>query len=196
MTTGVLLETDGTRWRFDAGAPSLDFAATADPDALDRLATPAELGAWLAAREPRVDPGAATDRDLADALAARDALARLVVAAADGSPFSAADVEALNLVAALPDIPPTLPGGSRLAGGTRIRVAQALSTIARDGIRVLIEHADEPRIRRCAAADCGRVFHDGSRTRSRRWCSMERCGNRAKVRAYRARSRAGAELTR
>jgi len=32
------------------------------------------------------------------------------------------------------------------------------------------------------------VFHDESRTATRRWCSMSRCGNRAKVRAFRARS--------
>jgi predicted RNA-binding Zn ribbon-like protein len=32
------------------------------------------------------------------------------------------------------------------------------------------------------------VFHDESRTNNRRWCSMERCGNRAKVRAHRERA--------
>jgi predicted RNA-binding Zn ribbon-like protein len=32
---------------------------------------------------------------------------------------------------------------------------------------------------------CGRLFLDRSRNRSRRWCEMEACGNRAKVRRHR-----------
>jgi predicted RNA-binding Zn ribbon-like protein len=31
---------------------------------------------------------------------------------------------------------------------------------------------------------CGWLFYDTSRNRSRRWCSMESCGNRAKVQRY------------
>lgn len=47
-------------------------------------------------------------------------------------------------------------------------------------------------VRRCAgAADgCGWLFLDESRGRTRRWCSMEMCGNRAKVRAHYRRTRA------
>ncbi|MCU0646949.1 MAG: CGNR zinc finger domain-containing protein [Gemmatimonadaceae bacterium] len=45
------------------------------------------------------------------------------------------------------------------------------------------------RIRRCASASCGRVFLDQSRGGRRRWCAMATCGNRAKVRALRARRR-------
>ena len=48
------------------------------------------------------------------------------------------------------------------------------------------------RVRRCAGADCGRVFHDGTRNAARRWCDMARCGNRAKAARFRARhGRAG-----
>src|SRR5947208_764688 len=43
------------------------------------------------------------------------------------------------------------------------------------------------RIRVCAAEDCGLLFVDASRPGRRRWCSMERCGNLAKVRGHRAR---------
>jgi predicted RNA-binding Zn ribbon-like protein len=41
----------------------------------------------------------------------------------------------------------------------------------------------------CAAEDCRWAFYDRSRNRSRTWCSMEECGNRAKARSYRARQR-------
>ncbi|NEE48667.1 CGNR zinc finger domain-containing protein, partial [Streptomyces sp. SID8455] len=42
-------------------------------------------------------------------------------------------------------------------------------------------------IRTCGADDCRLLFVDTSRPGKRRWCSMERCGNRHKVRAHRAR---------
>lgn len=43
------------------------------------------------------------------------------------------------------------------------------------------------RLKVCASEDCRKVFYDSSRNRMGRWCSMERCGNRAKTRAYRRR---------
>ena len=46
-----------------------------------------------------------------------------------------------------------------------------------------------PRLKLCAAEDCGRAFVDASRNRSATWCSMATCGNRAKVSAFRARAR-------
>jgi len=44
-----------------------------------------------------------------------------------------------------------------------------------------------PRVRRCAAADCARVFFDATRNGARRWCDMASCGNRAKAARFRAR---------
>ena len=43
----------------------------------------------------------------------------------------------------------------------------------------------------CADEDCRSVFYDRSRNHSGRWCSMQACGNRNKVRAWRERQRAG-----
>ena len=40
------------------------------------------------------------------------------------------------------------------------------------------------RVRQCAGDPCGWLFFDTSRNRSRRWCNMEGCGNRAKARRY------------
>jgi len=40
------------------------------------------------------------------------------------------------------------------------------------------------RIRVCADPQCGWLFLDSSRNRSRRWCSMDSCGNRAKARRF------------
>ncbi|PAK50333.1 CGNR zinc finger domain-containing protein [Paenibacillus sp. 7541] len=45
------------------------------------------------------------------------------------------------------------------------------------------------RIRVCSAPDCQWVFIDRSRPGTGKWCLMSACGNRAKNRAYRERSR-------
>ncbi len=44
-----------------------------------------------------------------------------------------------------------------------------------------------PRIKVCGSPDCRWAFVDGTRNRSRRWCDMAGCGNRAKNRAWRHR---------
>jgi predicted RNA-binding Zn ribbon-like protein len=47
------------------------------------------------------------------------------------------------------------------------------------------------RLKACPGPHCGWVFYDGSRNRSRQWCSMQICGNRVKGREFRARQRSG-----
>jgi predicted RNA-binding Zn ribbon-like protein len=41
----------------------------------------------------------------------------------------------------------------------------------------------------CSDEDCAAVFYDRSRNHSGKWCSMQSCGNKNKVRAFRARQR-------
>ncbi len=181
---------DGHRWHFDAGSLALDFAYTGamgDNQAWERLHTPADLASWLDERFPDVD-GTATDRDLIDSLALRAAIARSATAISRGQRPAGDDVDVINLFAATPDIPPALAGGRRQAGRAHARVSQTLSVMAREVVELFsADRAD--RIRECAADDCQLVFYDESRSNNRRWCSMQRCGNRAKVRAHRARLR-------
>jgi len=42
------------------------------------------------------------------------------------------------------------------------------------------------RIGRCADETCGWIFFDTTRSGTRRWCEMKVCGNRNKVRRFRA----------
>jgi predicted RNA-binding Zn ribbon-like protein len=49
----------------------------------------------------------------------------------------------------------------------------------------LLEGADLERLKSCGG--CGRLFLDASPNRSRRWCDMQTCGNRAKVARFRTR---------
>lgn len=51
----------------------------------------------------------------------------------------------------------------------------------------LLISSDLPRLRQCGGEECGWMFLDTSRNRSRQWCDMKDCGNRAKVRRFRKR---------
>jgi predicted RNA-binding Zn ribbon-like protein len=51
----------------------------------------------------------------------------------------------------------------------------------------LFANVDRNRVRKCA--HCILHFHDTSKKGTRRWCSMQLCGNRLKVAAYAARQR-------
>ncbi|MBD1871298.1 CGNR zinc finger domain-containing protein [Leptolyngbya sp. FACHB-541] len=53
----------------------------------------------------------------------------------------------------------------------------------------LLTSSDCDRLRECAGVGCGWVFLDFSRNRSRRWCDMEDCGNRAKANRHYDRKR-------
>jgi predicted RNA-binding Zn ribbon-like protein len=55
----------------------------------------------------------------------------------------------------------------------------------------LMEHGPLDRVKECGADDCGWLFLDTSKNRSRQWCSMQTCGNVSKVRRFRERSKAG-----
>jgi predicted RNA-binding Zn ribbon-like protein len=48
---------------------------------------------------------------------------------------------------------------------------------------------DVDRLRQCGGTACGWLFLDATRNHSRHWCDMADCGNRAKVRRFRARAR-------
>ena len=182
---------------FDPGALCLEYAYSGalagSPVAVkETWHSPGDLTHWVGSRFERTDADA-TERELVDALLLRDAIVSVAfdfVAHREPAPDA---VDTVNLYAATPDIPPLLAGGRRQAGRTSVRIGQVLSVVARDAVRLFV-HENRDRVRACAADDCGLVFFDESRSGNRRWCSMQRCGNREKVRAHRA--RAGAPLER
>jgi predicted RNA-binding Zn ribbon-like protein len=45
---------------------------------------------------------------------------------------------------------------------------------------------EPPRLHACASDTCRWLFLDTSKNRTRRWCDMKICGNRAKARRYSA----------
>jgi len=72
---------------------------------------------------------------------------------------------------------------------------QMLWSIAQSAA-VLLTSGDLSRLRECCGEDCGWLFEDTSRNRSRQWCDMQDCGNVAKVRRYRTRLRSGNKIAR
>ena len=53
----------------------------------------------------------------------------------------------------------------------------------------LLTTRDPTRLHACGGQDCGWLFEDSSRNRSRQWCTMQDCGNLSKVRRFRTRLR-------
>ncbi|MEV4491473.1 CGNR zinc finger domain-containing protein [Micromonospora coxensis] len=195
MTDGAsgltLTSPEGTRYRFDPGALCLEFLTTGGPGPLARydvLHQPRDLADWLALSRLRLDPADVdTDADdLALARRLRDALWRIARRRTRGETPEHADLAVVNEAAAAPPLAPQIDAGGGRAWRTPVTGGQALSSIARDAVDLLTgRHAD--RIRECGAHDCQLVFVDTSRPGQRRWCAMERCGNRQKIRALRAR---------
>ncbi|WP_236242822.1 ABATE domain-containing protein [Streptomyces sp. CC228A] len=192
--TGLTLRTpEGRPYRFDPGALCLELLTTGGPGLLARyevLETPAGLHDWVAAS--RLDPGLPLEvayGDLAAVRELRDALHLLATARAHAAPLDAAAVGLLNAAAAAPPLAVRMTPAGRREWAPGATVAGLLSTVARDAVD-LFTGPYAHRIRECGAHDCYLLFVDTSRPGRRRWCAMERCGNRQKVRTHRARTEA------
>ena len=149
--------------------------------------TQVEAAQLLQEAEHRPAEAAAT---LAAAIELREAIYRIFSAiSADGSP-SPEDLVILNraLAGALSHlrIEQTREGFAWTWADAGTALDRMLWPVARSAADLLtLEHLD--RVGVCANEGCGWLFFDTSRNRSRRWCSMQGCGNRAKARRYYAR---------
>jgi predicted RNA-binding Zn ribbon-like protein len=120
---------------------------------------------WLAAIAP--GPAAAAPNEMRDQGACRE---RLVAA----------------LDAALADLEPRHLLEAREERGQADLLALPLRRSAA-AILMLIMFPPEGKVRRCQADRCGGFFVDRSRSKPRRWCAMDSCGNRAKAAEFRRR---------
>jgi predicted RNA-binding Zn ribbon-like protein len=190
-TGRVLHDPKGGSFWFDAGAVCLDFAHTggeAQYAVFETLHRPGDLGDWLAQPPPAaVLTIPVTARELTAAKALRQAIWETAHAQAARQSPGADAVAIINRAAAAPSLVPELAdGGTTARWAPPVRTTQALSTMAREMIG-LLSGPLSGRIRECAGDNCPLVFVDSSRPGARRWCAMERCGNRHKLRALRAR---------
>ncbi|AUI57538.1 ABATE domain-containing protein [Amycolatopsis sp. BJA-103] len=196
MTPGtrLLVNAQGERYRFDPGSLSLELMLTGGPGPYERYEiahTPSDLAEWftgsrLALTAPLTDVQIRPS-ELAALKELRDALYRVAPALAHGEAPSDADLTLLNDATGATPRPVIDPETRRLAWAPPVTGKQLLGAVASDAIG-LVAGDRSGRVRECSADDCYLLFFDTSRSGNRRWCSMERCGNRAKIRAYRART--------
>ncbi|MEV6007580.1 CGNR zinc finger domain-containing protein [Streptomyces sp. NPDC051976] len=190
---------EGSRFREGAGRLCLDFVRTlrhrGKGEVSEELADPAALSAWVRQCGPCTTPPGTppTQDEVRDARALREAVHELLTAAMGApeggilNPLSAAARARLNQAAALPVPIPRLGPSSTLTWHADEPVPATLALVARDALDLATSPALLPRLRPCASPTCGALFLDHSRPGTRRWCSMDICGNRAKKSALRAR---------
>lgn len=173
----------GARFEWLGGRPALDLCNTR-VGGRELLSGPADLARWLLEARLVDRCLAVTSDDLDDAVGLRDGLRDCLVVA---------DVSCLvGLADGWLD---GAPGRLRVEGETleaRFRpVAHtprcALVAVVLDALELARERPGQ--VRECAGERCSLVYLDTSRNHSRRWCSMERCGARAKSTAYYQRHR-------
>jgi predicted RNA-binding Zn ribbon-like protein len=178
--------------RFRSGADCLDLTHTGGEGAyavFELLHGPRDVERWLGLLVGA--PVRAGSDDVARVRDVRNAIGRVARAIAADAPPADDDLLAINDAAAGPRTPVqlTAPGTIRRPAAT---AEQALGTLAHEAVLLFGGPLAGGRIRVCGADDCGLLFVDRSRPGRRRWCSMERCGNRAKTRSYRSRGDAEA----
>lgn len=191
------------------GRLSLDFLNTVGmhaPLVNERLRTYADLVWWAlrvgAVAEPDAEAlFAAADADpagaaqvLAEALALREALYRAFVAARADNGVEEGDLARINGALAR-----TLghqrigqgEGGFAWTWAEGAELERPLWAVVRDAGELLVS-GDLRRVGKCSGDDCDWLYLDTSRNRSRRWCDMQSCGNRAKARRHYHRAKGGA----
>jgi len=189
-TEATLTDVHGPSFRFDPGAPCLEFGYTGGEGPLvrfERLHTPDDWVAWAAEPAHGIVLGSTpTGPEIARARALREAVRTLAADRADRRRPGSASREVVDEAAARPGLVAELDDGWRRRWQGDVTLDQLTSALARDAID-LFAFTPVDRVRVCAADDCPLVFVDTSRPGARRWCSMARCGNRAKVRSHRNR---------
>ncbi len=172
------------------------FVNTRDvDDGTELLAGPAELARWLADQGLADDAGkqlraTATAADVQRAIELREALRAHLLAHHD-QPLPAGAAAPLDAAAQRARLTLRFSGADETtlepaAGGVDGALGRLLAIVARS-----IADGTWQRLKACPADTCQWAFYDVSRNRSAVWCDMRVCGNRAKVRGFRERNRAG-----
>ncbi len=192
--------------RLLGGRPCLDFVNTVDPrnaqPSVDYLDTFADLLAWgrhtgllgragVAAMTARARNNRRTVRKaLGDAHALRAALSRLLSAASLCRRIRRSDLDLLNhwLLARRATL---ANSGLPWRFVTARDPSALLPSIAHDAAELLASGLAS-RVKECpGGGPCAWLFLDSTKNGSRRYCSSEGCGNRARVARFLSRRRAG-----
>ncbi|MDI3406918.1 CGNR zinc finger domain-containing protein [Streptomyces cavernicola] len=157
-------------------------------NAVERIPTPQRLIDWLAVYGLAVDSCTPAQLELAREL--RESIHAAATAAALQDPIPAAAVQVINDRSAQGRGAAilTAEGGREWRLGSASRLEDALGVIAADAISVISGERDG-KLALCASPTCQAAFFDTSRSRTRRWCDMNTCGNRQKKARFNANQR-------
>lgn len=162
-----------------------DFVNTWDSDDGEELATPAAVRTWFSERGILAASARVSADDRARTVALREAIRALLLrnneVDVDAQPQALGQVarRARLELAFAADGTPSLEPRAGGVDGALGRIVAAIAAAHGDG--------SWSRLKACRADDCRWAFVDHARNRSRSWCSMRSCGNRAKARAFRDR---------
>jgi len=177
---------------FAGGLKCLDFCNTFDhlhpSPAYDFLPDRATLLQW--GQAAGILPPGFQDNPVADgqfftrALEARALIFHLFIPFVRSGMPAEADVALFNTF--LQDVSTRLEvvstaNGYELACRAADPLERILCEVMRSAADLLISNQLE-RVRQCE--ECGWLFYDSTRNRSRRWCDMKLCGNKAKARRH------------
>lgn len=127
------------------------------------------------------------EKVLAEARKSRDALFRMFSAIAGGKSPASSDLYLLNHMLANTMVNVRLEKtGKELHWGwnhKETNLERVLWPIIRSAAELLTS-SERYLIRECGSRTCTWMFLDRSKNRSRLWCDMKKCGNRAKWRRY------------
>jgi predicted RNA-binding Zn ribbon-like protein len=194
-------------WEFDSGQLPLDFVNTAEwhlrPEPDESLNDYSDLVSWSAAagvidvemahyllKEAAKFPQEA-ESVFVRALALREAIFGIFLAAVEATEARDSDLALINEIlkeASRDLLVEQTPDRFKWEWSCK-SLSCMLGPIARSAAELLTSN-ELDRVGLCADEDhgCGYMFFDTSRNHSRRWCSMDSCGNRAKAKRHYRRS--------
>jgi len=187
-------------WYWLGGRPALDFVNTRRERwrrDVETLVTPADLGAWLVEAGLLTEPMKVPRELLGEARELREGINAAVVAVTEGVSPPATAVKLIDRWIVHAGTRPHLAlddSGEPVLGerGPTASPRRALGTIALDAAKMIGLESQLARVRICASETCSARFYDRSPAGARIWCSMRLCGNVAKARRHRDRTRAEA----
>ncbi|WP_329561961.1 ABATE domain-containing protein [Streptomyces uncialis] len=157
-------------------------------NAVERIPTPHRLVDWLKVYDLAVASCTSAQLELAREL--RESIHVAATAAALQETLPASAVQVINDRSAQGRAAAVLTpeGERRWRLSPASCVEDALGVIAADAISVIAGERDG-RLALCASPTCLAAFFDTSRSRTRRWCDMNTCGNRQKKARFNASQR-------
>ncbi|HET9440258.1 MAG TPA: ABATE domain-containing protein [Longimicrobiales bacterium] len=191
------------------GRTCLDFANTASQRRngpfKEKLETYEDLLAWAVEAEQLTEAEAAGLRRLAAEHPAgaaavlargrelREAIYRVFTKRAAGEDLPADDLKLISVeygrAAVNRLLTPSNVGVCSFEWQTHDALDRPLWPVAVSATN-LVASEDALRVKECATDNCNWLFLDASKNRSRRWCEMKECGNRAKARRHYHRKKA------